>query len=63
MVNKKCRCVKGIDGFTWGNIYTVRFSGRVWWAVNDYGVEVCGSNESFEPIDDDNDTATLDDLF
>lgn len=46
----KCKCVKGLDGFTWGNIYEVKFCGRVWWAVNDNGEHVRGSSESFEEI-------------
>ena len=46
----KCKCVKGMDGFTWGNVYDVEFAGRVWWAVNDYGKRVCGASESFEEI-------------
>jgi len=44
----KCKCVKGIDGFTWGETYDVKFAGRVWWAVNDYGKKVCGASETFE---------------
>ena len=46
----KCKCVKGIDGFTWGNTYDVEFVGRVWWAVNDNGERVCGASESFEEL-------------
>lgn len=23
----KCKCVKGIDGFTWGETYDVKFNG------------------------------------
>ena len=44
----KCKCVKGIDGFTWGETYDVKFAGRVWWAVNDDGKKVCGASETFE---------------
>ena len=47
----KCKCVKGMDGFTWGNVYDVEFAGRVWWAVNDYGKRVCGASESFDTIE------------
>ena len=46
----KCRCVKGMDGFTLGDTYDVEFAGRVWWAVNDRGERVCGASESFEKI-------------
>lgn len=47
-IKMKCKCVKGIDGFTWGETYDVKFAGRVWWAVNDDGKKVCGASETFE---------------
>lgn len=50
MKTVKCKCVKGMDGFTHGNTYDVEFAGRVWWTTNDLGKRVCGASESFEEI-------------
>ena len=52
MEKLRCKCVKGLDGFTWGEIYDVEFAGRVWWAVNDDGKRVSGASESFDPIEE-----------
>lgn len=52
MEKLRCKCVKGLDGFTWGEVYDVEFVGRVWWAVNDDGKRVSGASESFDPIEE-----------
>lgn len=52
MEKLRCKCVKGLDGFTWGEVYDVEFAGRVWWAVNDDGKRVSGASESFDPIEE-----------
>jgi len=52
MEKLRCKCVKGLDGFTWGKVYDVEFVGRVWWAVNDDGKRVSGASESFDPIEE-----------